>query len=167
MTTDKTLPDAKAAASEAPPPVTAPAASVAAPAARGTRAGALVLATLIVASLVLYFVGDRLTLRPPGRADAPAQIGDLLVRKTDTEGADFSFAGHQDQFLSRMNVGLTTSTAHDHGPGPCIAPVRVTGWHPGPDQGSPLARRTRLRRDRQVRRAIGGGPHVLVAQRSS
>ena len=40
----------------APPPAAAPA-----PAGRGTRVGALVIAVLIVASLVLYFVGDRLT----------------------------------------------------------------------------------------------------------
>jgi multidrug resistance efflux pump len=46
-----------------PPPVAPPAPVPPAPAGRGSRVGALVIAVLIVASLVLYFVGDRLTPR--------------------------------------------------------------------------------------------------------
>ena len=43
------------------PTVPAPSKAAAAPAGRGARVGALVIAVLIVASLVLYFVGGRLT----------------------------------------------------------------------------------------------------------
>ncbi len=56
---------------------------------------------------------------PPGRVYAPAQLGDLLVRKIDTEGADFRFAGH----------GISSSPAaqlillHHRRPGGCVAPV--------------------------------------------
>ena len=54
------------AAPAAPVPVPAPAvvvkaAPAPAPTGRGTRVGALVIAVLIIASLVLYFVGDRFT----------------------------------------------------------------------------------------------------------
>ena len=45
----------------APPPAAPAPTPAPAPTGRGTRAGALVIAVLIVASLVLYFVGDRLT----------------------------------------------------------------------------------------------------------
>ena len=49
-------------AAPAMPPATPPAAvAAAAPASRGTRIGAIVLAALIVGSLALYLVGDRLT----------------------------------------------------------------------------------------------------------
>jgi hypothetical protein len=43
----------------------------------------------------LRVVGDRLLLGPPRRRDPPAEFGDRLIRETDTEGADFSFAGHR------------------------------------------------------------------------
>jgi multidrug resistance efflux pump len=66
MSQDPAVPPGEAA--QNPGPVPAPPAAAApvpvpvpAPAGRGTRAGALVIAALILASLVLYFVGDRLT----------------------------------------------------------------------------------------------------------
>ena len=67
MSQDPAVPPDEAAPNPGPasaPPQAAavPAAAAAAsPAGRGARAGALVIAVLIVASLVLYFVGDRLT----------------------------------------------------------------------------------------------------------
>ena len=51
--------DPAAAREEPAPPV--PPAAAPTPAGRGTRVGALIIVVLIVASLVLYFVGDRLT----------------------------------------------------------------------------------------------------------
>src|SRR5579859_1353104 len=36
----------------------------------------------------LGVVGDRLALGPPGRADPPAQVGEIRLGKADLEGAD-------------------------------------------------------------------------------
>ena len=49
----------------------------------------------------LGVVGDRLLVRPPGRIDAPAQLGELHLRKIDPERADYRFAGHRISSLSR------------------------------------------------------------------
>ena len=40
----------------------------------------------------LRVVGDRLALGPPGRVDAPAQLGELLLRKTDLKRANSGVA---------------------------------------------------------------------------
>src|SRR5262249_19254123 len=36
----------------------------------------------------LRVIRDRLSLRPPGRVDAPAQVGELRIRKIDMERTD-------------------------------------------------------------------------------
>src|SRR5262249_60232365 len=42
----------------------------------------------------LRVVGDRPPLWPPRRRDPSAQVGDLLLRKTDAERTDRGIAGH-------------------------------------------------------------------------
>ncbi len=61
MSQDPAVPPDAPAPNPGPDPGTAGDRAAPAPTGRGTRAGALVIAVLIVASLVLYFVGDRLT----------------------------------------------------------------------------------------------------------
>lgn len=60
MTQDPAVPPDEAVPRPAPAAVP-PAAAAPAPAGLGTRVGALIIAMLIITSLVLYFVGDRLT----------------------------------------------------------------------------------------------------------
>ena len=51
----------------------------------------------------LRVVGDRLAVGPPGRADAPPQVGELCFRETDTEGPEFIVAGHKTCSFSRTS----------------------------------------------------------------
>jgi multidrug resistance efflux pump len=60
MSQDPAVPPDEPPPNAGPAPAS-PAAVAAPPTGRGTRVGALVIAALIVASLVLYFIGDRLT----------------------------------------------------------------------------------------------------------
>jgi multidrug resistance efflux pump len=60
---DQPAPNAGPAPVPPPAPAAPAPAPAPAPAGRGSRVGALVIAVLIVASLVLYFIGDRLTPR--------------------------------------------------------------------------------------------------------